>query len=180
MVARGDLGMEIPLQKVFYAQKYMIQKSNNAGVPVIVATQMMESIISNYNPTSAEISDIANSIFDGADAVMLSGETANGMYPVRAVQLMRRTAFEAETSKNYLHDLKQLSEESIEEHIKLNRKECISISTVQLSYQLNIKNIICITSSGKTPLFLTKYRPECNVIVVCQNKKIINQLMVNR
>lgn len=157
MVARGDLGMEIPTEKVFLAQKYMIEKCNAFSKPVIVATQMLESMIKNPRPTRAEAGDVANAILDGADCVMLSGETAGGMFPVAAVSIMSKIVAEAENLINYqkLYDRLVLrSPTPIKTH------ELLASACAQAALSLNIELIIVMTITGRMARLVSKYRPK--------------------
>ncbi len=176
MVARGDLGMEIPPQKVFLAQKWMIKKANEIGKPIITATQMMESIINNPRPTRAEASDVANAVLDGTDAVMLSGETANGKYPVLAVETMAKICTEAElvfdNVDHYWASQKLFTE--------VEDVEAMCASAVQLSFEIQASLIICFTSSGKTARLVAKYRPIAQVIAVGNDDKTIRGLCMVR
>jgi len=175
MIARGDLGMEIPPQKVFVAQKWMTKKANAAGKPVVTATQMLESMINNPRPTRAEASDVANAVLDGTDCVMLSGETAGGSYPLEAVDVMAKICVEAETTFNYRTNFRNL----LDCH-KLNseysKQEAMAISAVQLSFELNSRAIICFTESGLMANLLSKYRPNAWIVAVSIEDKIIKGL----
>jgi pyruvate kinase len=174
MVARGDMGVEIPIELVPLTQKMIIEKCNKAGKPVITATQMLDSMIRNPRPTRAEASDIANAIFDGTDAIMLSGESANGKYPVEAAQTMARIAQAAEAKINYEAVLNKKREAHIQ-----NVPNAISIATCTTAQELNASAIITATQSGHTARMVSKYRPSCPVIAVTPSEKVARKLALN-
>ncbi len=156
MVARGDLGMEIPPEKVFIAQKWMIEKANLAAKPVVTATQMLESMIKNPRPTRAEASDVANAVIDGTDCVMLSGETANGDYPINAVTIMAKISVEAEQMIDYRRtftDLRQYTP------TPLLTSESVAAAACATVLDLNIDLIIVLTDTGRIARYVAKYRP---------------------
>ncbi|HHY72742.1 MAG TPA: pyruvate kinase [Bacillus bacterium] len=171
MVARGDLGVEIPAEDVPLVQKMLIKKCNTAGKPVITATQMLDSMQRNPRPTRAEASDVANAIFDGTDAIMLSGETAAGTYPVEAVQTMDRIASKAETALSYLELLTNRRKES-----EVTITDAISQSVAHTALNLNVKAIITPTESGSTAQSISKYRPKAPIIAVTPSNKISRKL----
>ena len=175
MVARGDLGMEIPPQKVFVAQKWMIHKANQAGKPIITATQMMESMIVNPRPTRAEASDVANAVLDGTDCVMLSGETANGSFPVEAVKTMAKICSEAElcfdNEGNYW---------AMQSNMNGSEKEAMACTAVQLSFEIKTNVIICFTKTGKMALNISKYRPKAFIVAVGIDDCVIKGLATSR
>lgn len=164
MVARGDLGMEIPPEKVFLAQKLMIRKANIAGKPVVTATQMLESMIVNPRPTRAECSDVANAVLDGTDAVMLSGETAGGEHPIAAVRIMGRTCVEAEGSINYGHLYAATRNSVLGLVSEMGTTESIASSAVKTGIDVNAKFIIVCSESGNTARLVAKYRPPMGVM----------------
>lgn len=167
MVARGDLGMEIPPEKVFLAQKMMIRKCNLAGKPVTTATQMLESMIKNPRPTRAECTDVANATIDGTDSVMLSGETAGGSYPLRAVNMMARTVLEAEGVTNWDQLYRAIRVSTLEESKEpMSVTESCASSAVKTSIDLNAKMIIVCTETGNTARLVAKYRPEAPILVL--------------
>lgn len=166
MVARGDLGMEIPIQKVFLAQKMMIKKANSAGKPVVTATQMLESMITNPRPTRAECADVANAVLDGTDAVMLSGETANGEFPNNAVAIMADTCLEAESMIDYDFVGDKIRRDTLQKLGSLEPAESIASSAVKTAYDVRAKVIVVLTTSGKTARYVAKYRPEMPVLVL--------------
>eukprot|EP00559_Dactyliosolen_fragilissimus_P004192 CAMPEP_0184865116 /NCGR_PEP_ID=MMETSP0580-20130426/17022_1 /TAXON_ID=1118495 /ORGANISM="Dactyliosolen fragilissimus" /LENGTH=489 /DNA_ID=CAMNT_0027364173 /DNA_START=69 /DNA_END=1538 /DNA_ORIENTATION=+ len=174
MVARGDLGMEIPPEKVFLAQKYMIREANIAGKPVITATQMLESMINNPRPTRAECSDVANACYDGTDCVMLSGETANGPYFEQAVQVMARTCCEAESSTHF-DSLYQSIRNSTRGRYSMCAAESISSSAVKTGIDIGAKAIVVLSESGATARHIAKFRPAMPVAVLTPSDSVARQ-----
>ena len=164
MVARGDLGVEVPLEDVPSLQKKLIQRVIAAGKPVITATQMLDSMIKNPRPTRAEATDVANAIYDGTSAIMLSGESAVGAYPVEAVETMVRIALRAEADMDYIRRFSRDTSASTDV------TNAISHATVTSAHDLNASAIITVTKSGSTARILSRYRPAC-VIVGCTTEK---------
>merc|ERR1711935_707402 len=175
MVARGDMGMEIPPEKVFLAQKMMIRKANIIGKPVVTATQMLESMITNPRPTRAECSDVANAVLDGTDAVMLSGETANGEYPTAAVKIMARICCEAEGALSYDGLYQAVRNSTLNRYGKLSTSESIASSAVKTSIDINAKAIIVCSESGATATQVAKFRPGIPVIVLTSTERVARQ-----
>lgn len=175
MVARGDLGMEIPPSKVFLAQKLMIRKANLAGKPVVTATQMMESMINNPRPTRAECSDVANAVYDGTDAVMLSGETANGAHFEQAVKIMARTCSEAEMSRNHNAMYQALLSSTLKEYGSLPPGEALASSAVKTAIDIHASFIVVLSESGDTARRVAKYQPGRLVLCITQSPTVARQ-----
>ena len=175
MIARGDLGVEIKTEFIPKIQKEIIRKCNIAGKPVITATQMLDSMIRNPRPTRAEVTDVANAIIDGSDCVMLSGETAAGKYPVDAVKVMNKIAITTENSFDFLNSIKNKHKSTME----MNTMNSISLSTKEISENLNAKAIICATSSGITPMAISKFRPFVDIIAVTFSEKVRRKLQLS-
>ncbi|MDQ1912190.1 pyruvate kinase [Paenibacillus sp. GD4] len=171
MVARGDLGVEIPVEDVPLVQKQMIHKSNLAGKPVITATHMLDSMQSNPRPTRAEASDVANAVLDGTDVLMLSGETAAGKYPVESVQTMASIAEKAESMLPYEELLRTKSAVQ-----KTNVTEVVSQAAVGASLGLQAKAIITPTESGFSARMVSKYRPSAPIIAVTPDERVVRRL----
>ena len=177
MVARGDLGMEIPPEKVFIAQKWMIEKANIAAKPVVTATQMLESMIKAPRPTRAEASDVANAVLDGTDCVMLSGESANGDYPIQAVTIMSKCCLEAEKTLQYrrlYQDIKNLTPSPVA------TAEAVASAACSAVLDLKIGLIIVLTDSGKLARLVSKYRPEVKILACSINGSIVRQMNTMR
>ena len=174
MVARGDMGVEIPMEEVPVIQKMIIKKAYNAGKVVVTATQMLDSMMSHPRPTRAEATDVANAIYDGTSAIMLSGETAAGDYPVEAVETMSRIALRAEDDINYLSRLK-----SREPNIKPNITDAISHSACLMAGDLNATSIVTVTKSGRTARMISKYRPQSPIVGGSLSEKVCRQLSLS-
>ncbi|MDH7600603.1 MAG: pyruvate kinase [Armatimonadota bacterium] len=171
MVARGDLGIELPIHEVPVIQKTIIKYCNRAGKPVITATQMLDSMISNPRPTRAEVTDVANAIIDGTDATMLSGETAVGMFPVEAVQMMDAIAKRTERSPEYRACCAQRLE-----YPTRDVTEAISEAAAKLSADLRVSAIITCTYGGTTARLVAKYRPEAKIIAAASSEETTRRL----
>lgn len=171
MVARGDLGVEIPAEEVPLVQKSLIKKCNAQGKPVITATQMLDSMQRNPRPTRAEASDVANAIFDGTDAIMLSGETAAGVYPVEAVQTMHNIASRAESALDHKEILSNRSKDN--EH---NITDAIGQSVAHTALNLDANAIIAPTESGHTARMISKYRPKAPIVAVTSDDGVSRRL----
>ncbi len=171
MVARGDLGVEVPIQEVPLIQKNMISKCNHLGKPVITATQMLDSMIRNPRPTRAEVSDVANSILDGTDCIMLSGETASGRYPLEALKTMVRIANHTEAHRNS-------EPKGVQESFDVNFSitNAVSYACTTIAADLNAAAIITPTHRGSTARKVSKYRPACTLIATTENQRVYNQL----
>lgn len=171
MVARGDLGVEIPMEDVPLVQKMLIQKCYLHAKPIIVATQMMESMIDNITPTRAEVNDVANAVLDGADAVMLSGETSVGKHPIQVINAMSKIVTKMETSEAIYHK-EELPEKNQERFIS----DSICFNATRLSQRVESKGIITMSFSGYTAYKIASQRPKAPIFVFTSNKRILTQI----
>ncbi|HHW46369.1 MAG TPA: pyruvate kinase [Clostridiales bacterium] len=171
MVARGDLGVEIALEEIPVIQKMLIKKAYKEGKQVITATQMLESMIHNPRPTRAEITDVANAIYDGTSAIMLSGETAVGLYPVEAVRTMARIACRTERDIDYQKRFRQRMEIDL-----CSITNAISHATCAAAHDLSAVAIITVTKSGETAKMISKFRPDCPIIGCSTSEKVVRQM----
>jgi pyruvate kinase len=172
MVARGDLGVELPLERVPLIQKEVIDKARKAGKPVIIATQILDSMTDRPIPTRAEVSDIANAILDGADALMVTGETAMGKFPERVIKVLTRVIEETESSINYQDYYIARGKKH------LNTAQAISHAACSVAYDQNIKILITMTHSGSTARMVSRYRPAARIIAMTPIEEISRQLSI--
>jgi pyruvate kinase len=171
MVARGDLGVEVPMETVPLIQKMLVKKCLTAAKPIIIATQMMETMITNITPTRAEVNDVANSVMDGADAIMLSGETSVGKFPVKVIETVKKIIQNVETFDDiYNHD------HEIEGNVERYITNSICHSASKLAADVNAKAIITMTHSGYTAIKIASYRPKANIFVFTTNHLLLNTL----
>lgn len=174
MVARGDLALEISIEKVPLAQKRLIREANQRGKPVITATQMLESMVRSSLPTRAEATDVSNAVLDGSDAIMLSEETAIGKYPVEAVAMMNRIAMEAETALPY-HEVLEIGSYGLLPEVD----DATARAACQIAHQINAKAIVTFTAGGTTALRVSKYRPKQPIIAVTPSQRVVNRLTLS-
>lgn len=174
MIARGDMGVEIPFEELPAIQKMIIKKCYNAGKPVITATQMLDSMIRNPRPTRAEITDVANAIYDGTSAIMLSGETSVGKYPVESLLTMSKIAVETERDIDYVQRFN-------EAHTSLSRNvtNAVSRAACETAHILGAAAIVSVTKSGHTANMVSRYRPACPILAATASRKVFNQLSLS-
>lgn len=171
MVARGDMGIELPTEEVPLYQKLIIRRCNEKGKPVITATQMLDSMVRNPRPTRAEVADVANAIFDGTDAVMLSGETAVGKYPVEAVQVMRSIADRADDAVPNQEILQRVAAQTVP-----NIADAICHATCVTAHELGLKAIVSSTRSGSTARKIARFRPSTPIVATTPSEKVARKL----
>jgi len=169
MIARGDLGVQIPIEEIPLVQKMLIKKANRAGKPVITATQMLESMIKNPRPTRAEVTDIANAILDGTDCLMLSGETTIGKYPLKVVEMMSKISMKAEEKMKF---------KPVEITGKLNNTDAIAKAVYETAHYIDAKAIITCTHSGFTAREIAKYKPKIPIIAATPNEEEFRKLNI--
>ena len=174
MVARGDLGVEVKAPEVPFLQKQIIKKCNQKGKLVIIATQMLDSMIKNPRPTRAEVTDVANAIYDGTDAIMLSGETANGKYPLEAVKMMNDIAEETECHINNIGRMEELYQTNID--LTITTSVCKSITIT--ANNLDATAIVTPTISGRTAKVISKFKPNKPIYALSKNEQVVRQLMI--
>ena len=174
MVARGDMGVEIPMEAVPAVQKQLIAKCNTLGKPVITATQMLESMIESSRPTRAEVTDVANAVYDGTDAIMLSGETSIGKYPVEAVELMRRVALETEADLDHDRILTEKGRSS-----ERQTDDAISHAAASIANQMNAGAIVAFTESGSTARRVSRYRPRPPILALTPHESVQRELTMS-
>lgn len=177
MVARGDLGVQLKLEDIPLAQKRIIRKCNQANKPVITATQMLDSMISNPKPTRAEATDVANAIFDGTDAVMLSGETASGKYPVQAVETMNKIALAVESSKDYKTHTAEYYQ--LHKSDTRNTQAAVSKAAYTVATDINATAILAPTKGGNTARLISKFRPHQTIVAVTTSESVRRQLLLS-
>ncbi|MBI3212040.1 MAG: pyruvate kinase, partial [Simkania negevensis] len=175
MVARGDLGVELPITEIPRLQKEMIRKCYHTSKPVITATQMLESMISSPRPTRAEVSDVANAIYDHSSAVMLSGETAVGKYPIEAVKMMKATTLAAEEDVNYA----EFFYTDVARRVFSDISSCVALAAVKTAYSANGKALIAFSTSGFTARLISRFRPQMPIIALTPDEKTYHQLAFN-
>jgi pyruvate kinase len=176
MIARGDLGVEVPIERVPLIQKDIIRKCIHRAKPVIVATQMMESMIDRTKPNRSEVTDVANAVLEGADAVMLSGETAMGQYPTQVVEMMNKIIKEAENN-DYSYNRDSLL--APQAHSPSLLSDAICYTACKLAQDINADALIGMTQSGYTGFMLSSYRPKAPLFVFTKEKSLVNQLSLS-